>query len=180
MRIELIPLIIGGLMALIGLGLVVDAWTPDAMMLSPERRRRKRAERHRSGETMLGFGVLAMAAAFIGRDTWRYSIIAVIAGSVLLLVGAVMNARYLREMFVYRGPLRRGDGREPNAPYEIPDRAKNEPRNVARNAGGAPTSDTAAGGAAVSDAATGGPAAGDTPPGSTPPPPRDPKRLRIR
>ena len=178
MRIELIPLIIGGLMALIGVGLVADAWTPDEVMLSPERRRRKRAERSRGGEAMLGFGVLAMAAAFIGRDTWRYSIIAVIVGTLLLLIGAVMNGRYLREMFVYRGPLRRGDGREANAPYEIPDRAKNEPRNVQRKTGSAPTTDAATTGA-VTDAATGGAPAGDTP-GSTPPPPRDPKRLRIR
>ena len=177
MRIELIPLIIGGLMALIGLGLIADAWTPDEVMLSPERRRRKRAERHRGGESMLGFGVLAMAAAFIGRDTWRYSIIAVIVGTLLLLLGAVLNGRYLREMFVYRGPLRRGDGGEANAPYEIPDRAKNEPRNVARKTGG-PTADAATSGA-VRDTATGGAPAADTP-GSTPPPPRDPKRLRIR
>ena len=125
MRIEIIPLIIGVLMGLIGLALIIDAWTADEMMLVPERRRRQRAERHRAGEAMLGFGVLAMAAAFIGRDTWRYSILAVIIGTVLLLVGTVLNRRYLRELFTFRGALRRGEGGEASAPYAIPDRAHN-------------------------------------------------------
>jgi hypothetical protein len=48
-----------------------------------------------------------MAAAFIGRDTWRYSILTVIAGAVLLLWGIKRNSAYLRDAFV------RGDRPKP-------------------------------------------------------------------
>ena len=74
MRIEIVPLIVGALLGLIGLGLIFDAWTPDEIIVKRERRRRPRIERNRGGEAAIGFGVLCMAAAFIGRDTWRYSV----------------------------------------------------------------------------------------------------------
>src|SRR4029079_4741140 len=92
---ELIPLIVGAIVGLIGLGLLFDAWTPDEIIVKHERRRRRRLERNRGGEAAIGLGVLCMAAAFAGRDTWRYSVIAVIAGTVLLLLGAIMNYHYL-------------------------------------------------------------------------------------
>jgi len=107
MRIEIIPLIVGGLMALIGLGLVFDAWTPDEIIVKRERRRRPRTERNRGGEAFIGLGVLCMAGAFLGRDTWRYSVIAVIAGTTMLLIGAVLNRRYLADRVSNRGALRR-------------------------------------------------------------------------
>ena len=109
MRIETLPLILGALVALLGIGIIFDAWTPDAASVSPERRRRPRIERHRNGEALIGLGVLALAAAFIGRDSWRYSVLVVIIGAVFLLVGAVLNRRYIGELFVNRGPLRRRD-----------------------------------------------------------------------
>lgn len=109
MRIETLPLILGILVALLGIGIIFDAWTPDAPSVSPERRRRPRIERHRNGEALIGFGVLALAAAFIGRDSWRYSVLVVIIGAVFLLVGAILNRQYVRELFVNRGPLRRRD-----------------------------------------------------------------------
>ena len=84
MRLEIIPLILG-LVWPHRLGLVFDAWTPDELIVKRERRRRPRTERSRGGEAAIGLGVLCMAAAFIGRDTWRYSVVAVIAGTVLLL-----------------------------------------------------------------------------------------------
>jgi hypothetical protein len=99
MRLETIPLVIGALIGLIGIGLIIDAWAPDDLIVSPERRQRPRRERDRFGEALVGLGVMAMAAAFIGRDTWRYSIVTVIAGSVLLLWGAKRNAQYLRATF---------------------------------------------------------------------------------
>lgn len=99
MRLETIPLIIGGLIGLVGLLLVLDAWLPDNVVVSPERRRRARRERDRAGEAMVGLGVLAMAGAWIGRDTWRYSVIAVIVGAILLLVGALKSRSYLRAAF---------------------------------------------------------------------------------
>ena len=107
MRLEIIPIVIGALIGLIGIGLIIDAWAPDAVV-SPERRGKPRRERDRLGEALVGLGVIAMAAAFIGRDTWRYSIVTVIAGAVLLLWGAKRSAPYLRGVFA------RND--RPNAP----------------------------------------------------------------
>lgn len=107
MRVETLPLILGVIVALLGIGIIFDAWTPDSASVSRERRRRPRIERHRNGEALIGFGVLALAAAFIGRDNWRYSVLVVIIGAAFLLVGALLNGRYVRELFVNRGPLRR-------------------------------------------------------------------------
>jgi hypothetical protein len=107
MPIETIPLIIGAFLALVGLGLLFDAWTPDEIIVRRERRRQPRVERSRAGETWIGLGVLCMAAAFVGRDTWKYSVIAVIAGSVFMLIGLLMNWRYLGARVSNRGALRR-------------------------------------------------------------------------
>lgn len=106
-NLELIPLILGAFVGLLGLGLVLDAWTPDDIIVKRERRRKPRIERSRKGEAMVGLGVMCMAAAFIGRDTWVYSVVAVIAGSVLLLAGTIANRKYLRDTIGNRGPLRR-------------------------------------------------------------------------
>ena len=107
--LELIPLIVGALVGLIGLGLIFDAWTPDEIVVRRDRRRKPRIERSRKGEAMIGLGVLCMAGAFIGRDTWSYSVIAVIAGSVLMLFGAIANRHYLGALVGDRGALRRRD-----------------------------------------------------------------------
>src|SRR3954471_6025246 len=107
MSLELIPVIFGALLGLLGLGLLFDAWTPDEIIVKRERRRHARIERSRGGETWIALGVLGMAAAFIGRDTWRYSVIAVIAGAAFMLLGVVMNWRYLGSRVSNRGALRR-------------------------------------------------------------------------
>ena len=109
MRIETLPLIIGVLIAMLGIGIMFDAWTPDVRAVAQERRRRARIERHRNGEAMIGLGVLGLAAAFIGRDSWRYSILVVVIGAIFLVIGAALNAPYMRQLFVNRGPLRRRD-----------------------------------------------------------------------
>jgi hypothetical protein len=98
MRLETLPLILGAVFALVGLGLVLDAWAADDVVPT-ERRRRPRRARDRFGEALVGLGVMAMAGAFIGRDTWRYSTVTVIAGSVLLLWGVKRNAAYIRGAF---------------------------------------------------------------------------------
>ena len=125
MRLETIPLIIGGIIALIGLGLLVDAWTPDQIPGTRERRRRPRTERSLGGEAAIGLGVLCIAAAVLGRDTWDYVNVAVIAGAVLILLGGWSNRRYLRDRISNRGALRRGETesamrrnerRDPDAP----------------------------------------------------------------
>ena len=106
-RAEHIPVILGVLVGLMGLGLLLDARLPDYTVVKRERRRRKRVERSRGGEMFLGLAMLAFAAALIGRDTWRYRIVAVIVGAVLLLLGTIANRAFIREAIVNRGPLRR-------------------------------------------------------------------------
>jgi hypothetical protein len=112
MRIELVPIIVGVVVGLIGVGLLFDAWTPDEFIVRRDRRRSPRTERDRGGEGAVGIGVLCMAAAFIGRDTWRYSVVSVIAGTVLLLYGALRNRHYLGAAISNRGALRRRDTTE--------------------------------------------------------------------
>jgi peptidoglycan/LPS O-acetylase OafA/YrhL len=107
MKIEFVPLIIGALVGLLGLALLFDAWTPDAIFVSRERRRRPRARWSRVGESFIGFGVIAMACSILGRDNWRYSTLVVVAGTVALILGVVLSRSYVRELFVNRGPLRR-------------------------------------------------------------------------
>ena len=116
-RLEMVPLVLGALVALLGLGLVADGWLPDGTVVRTERRRRVRAERDRGGEVTIGIGVICLGAALIGRDTWRFGTVAVMAGTVLILVGAVMNGRYLRERIAFRGASRRSDLGAPQAPH---------------------------------------------------------------
>lgn len=111
MRLEQLPLFIGVIVAILGLGLVLDAQLPEGFSQSRERRRRERTERNRPGETLMGLGVIAMAAALIGRDEWRFGTLAVLAGVVFLGTGAWLNRDYLREFFVFRGASRRGEKR---------------------------------------------------------------------
>lgn len=126
MQLEQIPVLVGVVVAILGLGVVLDAQLPEGSSHARERRRRERAERHRIGQTLAGFGVLAMAAALIGRDTWRFGTICVIAGTVLLGAGAWLNRRYLREALVFRGAARRGEKRsepriaQPRGPAPAP------------------------------------------------------------
>jgi hypothetical protein len=112
-RVETIPLILGILVALVGLGLLADAWLPEKVLFRSERRRRARTERHLGGEAAIGVGVLCMAAALIGRDTWSYGTVAILIGAVMLVVGAWLNRKYLRERIVNRGELRRGGAPKP-------------------------------------------------------------------
>jgi len=107
-RVETIPLVLGSLVALLGIGVIADAWLPEKAFFRSERRRRARAERDLGGETSIGLGVLCMAAALIGRDTWRYGTVAIMVGTFLLFLGAWLNRAYLRERISNRGALRRG------------------------------------------------------------------------
>ena len=125
MRLEQIPVFIGVIVAILGLGMLLDAQLPEGFSQSRERRRRERVERNRPGETLVGLGIIAMAAALIGRDTWRFGTVAVLAGVVLLGIGAWLNRAYLRELFAFRGAARRGEKRA-------------EPRGSAMNASRSP------------------------------------------
>lgn len=119
-RVEIIPLILGVLVGLIGVGLLADAWLPEDFRGGKERRRRERQERHLGGEAAIGVGILAMASTLIGRDTWRYGTIAVILGSVLVVWGGWLNRRFLRDRIVNRGALRRADVQDVSATPAAP------------------------------------------------------------
>jgi hypothetical protein len=108
-RLETIPLIIGGIIALIGLALLVDSWSADAIPAVRERRRSPRTERSLGGEASIGLGILCIAAAILGRDTWDYVTVAVIAGIVLVLLGTYTNRHYLHDRITNRGALRRAE-----------------------------------------------------------------------
>lgn len=109
MALETVPLVVGGLVLLAGAALVVDGLAADARSADArERRRRARAERSRGGEVAVGGGVLLLGAALVGGEAWRYVTVAMLAGGVLLLVGVVLNRRYLRERLTFRGAARRG------------------------------------------------------------------------
>lgn len=123
MRLENLPFILGAIVGLVAVLLLFDAWAPDDYLTS-ERRRRPRRERDRGGEALVGAGVLAMATAIFGRDTWRYDTIAVIAGVVLLLIGVVRNRWYLRDLFSsndQRTGVSKPEVRELVTPSTLPD-----------------------------------------------------------
>jgi hypothetical protein len=107
-RVETIPLIIGVIVALVGLAVLADAWLPETMAFGRERRRQARTQRSLGGEASIGIAILCFAAAIIGRDTWPYTTVAVIAGAVVFLLGVIGNRRFLRDRIVNRGALRRG------------------------------------------------------------------------
>ncbi len=110
MRLEQLPILLGVLVALIGLTILLDAWQTGGVAPLRERRRRTRAVPHKAGQTLVAIGTLCMAAALMGRDTWRWATISVLAGSALLIIGAIMNRQYLKEVLLFRGAARRGQG----------------------------------------------------------------------
>jgi MFS family permease len=116
LRVETIPLILGILVALVGLGILADAWLPENIPFRKDRRRRPRTERSLGGEAAIGIGVLCMAGALIGRDTWRYNTVVMIVGALMVLVGAVLNRSFFRDRIVNRGELRRGGVPKPEPP----------------------------------------------------------------
>jgi hypothetical protein len=116
MRLEQFPILLGVLVALIGLTILLDAWQAGGISPLRERRRRTRTVPHKVGQTLVAIGTLCMAAALIGRDTWRWDTISVLTGSALLVVGATMNRKYLKEVLLFRGAARRGqDGGDTNS-----------------------------------------------------------------
>jgi hypothetical protein len=110
MRLEQLPILIGVLIALLGLTILLDAWQAGGVAPLRERRRRARAVPNKAGQSLVALGTLCMAAALIGRDTWRWGTIAVLAGITLLLIGAILNRTYLKEVLLFRGAARRGQG----------------------------------------------------------------------
>jgi len=110
MRLEQLPILLGVLVALIGLTILLDAWQAGGVAPLRERRRRTRAVPHKAGQSLVAIGTLCMAAALMGRDTWRWGTISVLMGSAFLIIGAIMNRQYLKEVLLFRGAARRGQG----------------------------------------------------------------------
>lgn len=124
MKIEQFPLLVGVLVALIGLTILLDAWQAGGVAPFRERRRRVRAVPNKGGQTLIALGTLCMAAALFGRDTWRWSTISVLAGTVLLIIGAIMNRDYLKEVLLFRGAARRGEGEAQQRVHQTPTATK--------------------------------------------------------
>jgi hypothetical protein len=112
MKLEMVPVILGVLVCLLGIGICFVAFQPEALRPVRERRRRIRAEPHQMGQLLLGIGTICMGAALMGRDTWRYSTLVVFAGIALIVTGGIMNREFLKELIMFRGAARRGDGKE--------------------------------------------------------------------
>ena len=123
MRLELLPIIFGALVALAGVGLIADAWLPDRdVLLDRERRRRTRAERNRRGEAVVGVAVILIGAALVGRDAWTLTPWLAGAAFLLIVIGALMNRRFIREQLDFRGAARRDPDTlvKPGMPEQTP------------------------------------------------------------
>lgn len=112
MRLEFLPVVLGVLVLLVAAGIVYDAVSPEEKRPFRERRRRQRAELDKPGEWMVALGMICLGASLIGNELWRWTTIAVISGVVLLVLGAIMNRTYLREMLMFRGASRRTEENE--------------------------------------------------------------------
>ena len=117
MRLELIPVVLGVLVLLVAAAIVYDAIRPDNVRPQTERRRRRRAELNIPGEWLVGLGTACLGVSLIGNEVWRWTTIAVISGIVLIVLGAILNREFLREMLLFRGASRRSEkGSAPSRP----------------------------------------------------------------
>jgi hypothetical protein len=112
MRLEFLPVVLGVLVLLVAAGIIYDAVSSEEKRPFRERRRRRRADLDKPGEWMVALGMICLGASLIGNELWRWTTIAVISGVVLLVLGAIMNRTYLREMLMFRGASRRTEENE--------------------------------------------------------------------
>ena len=112
MRLEIVPVILGVLVLLVAAFIIYDAVSPETSRPFRERRRRQRAEIDVPGEWMIGLGTACLGASLIGNELWRWTTIVVIAGVVLIIIGAIFNRAYLREVLLFRGASRRTEEHE--------------------------------------------------------------------
>ena len=111
MRVEYIPILAGVIVVLLGAAIMWDACGPQSIGPLRDRRRRTRTGIDIKGEFVAGVGIALLGAALIGRD-WRFETLTVLAGTVLVLAGAVRNQRHFRETFTFRGAARRGEPKD--------------------------------------------------------------------
>ena len=110
-------MVLGVLVLLVAAAIVYDAIRPDNVRPQTERRRRRRAELNIPGEWLVGLGTACLGVSLIGNEVWRWTTIAVISGIVLIVLGAILNREFLREMLLFRGASRRSEkGSAPSRP----------------------------------------------------------------
>jgi len=103
-----VPVLLGVIVILMGLGLLWDSWGPQTIGPMRDRRRRARATIDLKGEFVAGVGIVLLGAALIGSD-WRFETVTILAGALCILLGALRNRKYFREVFTFRGAARRND-----------------------------------------------------------------------
>jgi hypothetical protein len=106
LRIEYIPVVVGAIVIAVGLAVMWDAWGPQSLGPMRDRRRRSRAPLDTPGELIAGIGFVLLGAALIGRD-WRFETVTVLLGTICVIIGALKNRKYFREVFLFRGAARR-------------------------------------------------------------------------
>lgn len=111
MSVEDMPVVLGAVVILMGLGIVWDSWGPQTIGPMRDRRRRTRAAIDLKGELIAGVGIVLLGAALIGRD-WRFETVTMLVGAICVLIGALKNRKYFREVFTFRGAARRNDAPE--------------------------------------------------------------------
>lgn len=118
MRIEYIPVLIGVIVVAVGLAVMWDAWGPQSLGPMRDRRRRARAALNTPGELIAGIGFVLLGTALIGRD-WRLETLTVLLGTVCVLIGALKNRKYFREVFLFRGAARRDTDTQSEKPVKM-------------------------------------------------------------
>jgi hypothetical protein len=123
MRLEHIPIVLGTIAGLLAAFVLYDAFAPESARPFRERRRRQRAEVNVPGQVIVGLGIACLSAALFGGEAWRWTTVAVMTGALLIVLGAVLNRGYLREMLLFRGAARRTEEHEvPPVAYRDDDR----------------------------------------------------------
>ncbi|HSU97744.1 MAG TPA: hypothetical protein VLI40_10975 [Gemmatimonadaceae bacterium] len=112
MSVYEMPVVLGVVVILMGLGIIWDSWGPQAIGPMRDRRRRARAAIDLKGELVAGVGIVLLGAALIGSD-WRFETVTVLAGGICIVIGALKNRKYFREVFAFRGAARRNDDKLP-------------------------------------------------------------------
>lgn len=107
MRPETIPLILGFLFALLGLGLIIDAWFGPHLFKGKERRRSRRATLSVTSQACLGIGTLSLGFALASRDTGRFTHIAIFVGLAYLIFAIAKSHQYIWQWLTSRGAERR-------------------------------------------------------------------------
>jgi len=113
-----LPAVLGTVVILMGLGIIWDSWGPQTIGPMRDRRRRTRATIDLRGELVAGVGIVLLGVALIGTD-WRFETVTVIAGAICILIGALKNRKYFREVFTFRGSARRNSDTSPPKPGKL-------------------------------------------------------------